>query len=96
MIKVKVQTNHKRRFTIPVPYVFLHIFRSFLTSKFLWDQINKQIQRQTKNDAFPKITIDPKIIKHFLSSVIDELQNYKGLVIVDVKLEDGTEVMVKI
>ncbi len=96
MIKVKVQTNNKHRFTIPIPYFFLHISRSFLTSKFLWEQINKQIHQKTKKNAFSKITIDPTIIKDFLSSIIDELQNYKGLVIVDVKLKDGTEVMVKI
>lgn len=96
MIKVKVQTNNKRRFTIPIPYVFLHIFRSFLTSKFLWEQINKQIHQQTKNNALSKITIEPTIIKDFLGSIIGELENYKGLVIVDVKLKDGTEVMVRI
>ncbi|MFO1446254.1 hypothetical protein KDN24_24225 [Bacillus sp. Bva_UNVM-123] len=96
MIKVKVQTSNKRRFTIPVPYVFLHLCQSFLTSNFLWEQINKKIHEQSKKKAFPNITINPKIVKHFLTPILEEIQNYKGLVIVDVKLKDGTEVMVKI
>ena len=95
MIKVKVQTNNKRRFTIPVPYVFLHIFRSFISTEFLWKQINKQINQHSKVKANPNISLDSKIIKHYLSPVIDELKNHKGLIIVDVQLKDGTKVMIK-
>lgn len=95
MIKVKVQTNNKRRFTILVPYVFLHMFRSFITSKFLWKQINKQINQHTKNKVYPNISLDSKIMKHFLGPVIDELRKHKDLVIVDVELKDGTKVMIK-
>ncbi len=95
MIKVKVQTNNKRRFTILIPYVFLHIFRSLITSEFIWKQINKQISQHTKNKDNLNISLDSKIMKHFLNPVIDELKNHKGLVIVDVQLQDGTKVMVK-
>jgi len=96
MIKVRVQTNNKRRFTIPVPYIFLNTFSSILSSQFLWRQINKMISQQSKNKSFPNITLDSKIVKHFVNSVLEELQHYKGLVIVDVRLKDGTEVMIKI
>jgi hypothetical protein len=96
MMKVKIQTDHKHRFTIPVPYSFLGIFSSLLSSKFLWRQANKWINHQAEYPVFSISPPDPKVIKHSLNSLIKELQYHKGLVIVDVKLEDGTEVRVQL
>lgn len=96
MIKVKIETDHKRKFTIPVPYSFLHVFGSLLSSKFLWRQADKWINHQSKKTTFSLVPLDSKMIKQFLISVIKELQHQKGLVLVDIKLQDGTKVMIKL
>jgi hypothetical protein len=96
MIKVKIQTDNKLRFTIPVPYGFLRVCGSLLSSKFFWRQANKWMNQQAEKTTSLIEPVDPKIIKHLLSSIITELQRYKGLELVDVKLQDGTKVMIKL
>jgi hypothetical protein len=96
MMKVKIQTDHKYRFTIPVPYSFLGIFGSLLSSKFLWRQANKWINYHLENPLFSTFPTDRKVVKHSLNSLIKELQYHKGLVIVDIQLEDGTKVRVQL
>ncbi|WP_047153439.1 hypothetical protein [Aneurinibacillus tyrosinisolvens] len=96
MIKVKIQTDNKRKFSIPVPYSFLRVFGSLLSSKFLWRQGNKWMNHQPEKITFSIVPLDPKMIKHFVSSIINELQHQKGLVIVDIKLQDGTQVTIKL
>lgn len=54
-------------------------------------QMDKGILRQKKIDfSFPFID------KEMLKPIIKELQNYKGLVLVDVKAQDGTEVKIRL
>ncbi|WP_078410612.1 hypothetical protein [Priestia abyssalis] len=96
MIKINIQTDNKRKFTIPVPYSFLRVFISLLSSKFLWRQANKWLNRQSEKTAAWPVSLDPSMIKHYLNPIIKELQHQKGLVLVDVKLQDGTKVTIKL
>jgi hypothetical protein len=96
MLQLKVKTKEVR-FTIPVPYAILHFGISILSSKILHNQMNKWLNHQNehKNDQQFSLTI-PQIDKKLLKLVIKELQKHKGLVLVDVKANDGTEVLVKV
>lgn len=96
MMKINIQTDNKRKFTIPVPYSFLRIFGSLLSSKFLWRQANKWLNRQSEKTTVSLVPLDQNVIKHNLNFIIKELQHQKGLVLVDVKLQDGTKVMIKL
>ena len=96
MMTVNIKTNHSRRFTIPVPYSFLYVFSSLLSSKFLWRQVDRWIQHRLGHTAFSIAPLDATMIKSFLSVVITELKQQRGLVIVDVTLQDGTQVMIRL
>lgn len=90
-VKVKAKDV---RFTVPVPYAVLTIVLSILTSKWIQQQVNKWTKAY-----FNRKKIDftfPLIDKEMLKPIIKELQNYKGLVLVDVKAQDGTEVKVRL
>lgn len=93
MMHVKVKAKDVR-FTVPVPYTVLIIVLSILTSKWIQQQANKWTTAY-----FDKKKIDftfPLIDKEMLKPIIKELQNFKGLVLVDVKAQDGTEVKVRL
>ncbi|GGE57772.1 hypothetical protein GCM10007140_05170 [Priestia taiwanensis] len=81
-IKVKAKNV---RFTIPVPYAMLNIAISIFHSKLVQQNVSK------KTD-FPFQQLDKKMLK----SIVKDLKNYKGLVLVDVKAKDGTEVKVRL
>lgn len=93
MLYIKVKTKDVR-FTIPVPYAILTICNSILSSKFLHQQANKWTKEHFERKKLD-FTI-PQIDKETLKPIIQELKNYKGLVLVDVKAKDGTEVKVKL
>lgn len=93
MMHVKVKTKDIR-FTIPVPYVIVNVAISILTSKFIQQNINKWTK-----EHFEKNKIDfsfPLIEKKTLQPIFKELKNNKGIVLVDVKAKDGTEVKVRL
>lgn len=93
MMHVKVKAKDVR-FTVPVPYTVLTIVLFILTSKWIQQQANKWTKAY-----FDRKNIDftfPLIDKEMLKPIIKELQNYKGLVLVDVKAQDGTEVKVRL
>lgn len=93
MMHVKVKAKDVR-FTVPVPYAVLTIVLSTLTSKWIQQSVNKWTKAY-----FDRKKIDfsfPFIDKEMLKPIIKELQNYKGLVLVDVKAQDGTEVKVRL
>ena len=96
MMTVKIKTNHSRRFTIPVPYGFLYVFSSLLSSKILWRQVDMWIRHRLGRTDFSIAPLDATVIKRFLSVVITELKQQRGLVIVDVTLQDGTQVMIRL
>lgn len=93
MMHVKVKTKDIR-FTIPVPYVILNVAISILTSKFIQQNLNKWTK-----EHFEKNKIDfafPLLDKKTLQPIVKEMKNYKGIVLVDVKAKDGTEVKVRL
>lgn len=93
MLHIKVKTKDVR-FTIPIPYAILTICISILCSKFLHQQANKWTK-----EYFERKKLDftiPMIDKETLKPIINELKNQKGIVLVDVKAMDGTEVKVKL
>ncbi|GHI00946.1 hypothetical protein [Neobacillus kokaensis] len=89
MLKVRVKVND-RKFSIPVPYAVLNLASLIITSKRVNRFINKAIEKDDSKFIFPDI--DRKDLKPFLH----ELSRYKGLVLVETRLKDGTEVEVKL
>jgi plasmid replication initiation protein len=82
------------RFTIPVPYALLNMAISILSSKFIQQNLNKwtkeHFERKKLDFTFPLID------KEMLKPIVKELKNYKGIVLVDVRAKDGTEVKVRL
>ncbi|MBD8070727.1 hypothetical protein [Bacillus sp. PS06] len=93
MLTIKVKTKDTR-FTIPIPSVILNVAVSILSSKLLQRQMEKWTKdhRERKN---VDITI-PQIDKNILKPILKELKKHKGLVLVDVKTSDGTEVKIRL
>jgi plasmid replication initiation protein len=93
MLHIKVKAKDVR-FTIPVPYAILNIVISILSSKFLQKNVNKwtkeHFERKKLDFTFPHID------KNMLKPIVKELKNYKGIVLVDVRAKDGTEVKVRL
>ncbi|WP_042473321.1 hypothetical protein [Bacillus ndiopicus] len=93
MMHVKVKAKSVR-LTIPIPYAILNIIISILSSKLLQQNANRwtkeYFERKKLDFTFPQI--DKKTIK----PIVKELKNYKGMVLVDVKAADGTEVKVRL
>ena len=91
MMHVKVKSKGVR-FTVPIPYAILNIVISILSSKLILRIANKWTK-----EPFERKKIDftfPQIEKEMLKPIVNELKNYKGIVLVDVKANDGTEVKV--
>lgn len=93
MLNVNVKTKGIK-FTIPVPYVLLNIGISILTSKMLIRHANKWSKPQLDKKKI-SFTI-PSIDKTELKRIIQELKKHKGLELVNVKAQDGTEVIVRL
>ena len=93
MLHVKVKAKDVR-FTIPIPYALLNIGISILSSKFLHQQANKWTKEHFERKKLD-FTI-PLIDKETLKPIVKELKNHKGIVLVDVKAKDGTEVKVRL
>lgn len=93
MMHVKVKTKGLR-FNIPMPYAILNIGISILSSELLQRSLNKwtkeHFERKNLDFTFPFIE------KKTLKPIVKELKNYKGIVLVDVKAKDGTEVKVRL
>lgn len=91
MLHVKVKAKDVR-FTIPIPYAILTLCNSILSSKFVHQQANKWTKEHFERKKLD-FTI-PQIDKEMLKPIIKELKHHKGIVLVDVKAKDGTEVKV--
>ncbi len=89
MLKVKLKVNNKR-FSIPVPYAVLNIGSLLITSKRVNRLINKAIEKDGSKFSFPQIE------RRDLKPLLLGLSKHKGLVLVETKLKDGTEVEVKL
>jgi len=89
-MKIKIKVNAKR-FIIPVPYAFLHLFIGILTSKRILMFVNHAIEKNAKK----KFQI-PSINKDDLKPLLRELSKQRGLLLVETSLKDGTEVSVRL
>jgi len=93
MIHVKVKTKEVR-FSIPIPYALLNVAISVAFSKFIQKNADKwtkeHFKRKGLNFTFPLID------KRLLKPIVKELKKHKGMVLVDVKAADGTEVRVRL
>ncbi|MGM0867474.1 MAG: hypothetical protein ACQEWF_22695 [Bacillota bacterium] len=91
MLHLKVKAKDVR-FTIPIPYAILNIGISILSSKLFHQNVNKwtkeHFERKKLDFTFP--LIDKKTLK----PIVKELKNHRGIVLVNVKATDGTEVKV--
>ncbi|WP_107841740.1 hypothetical protein [Metasolibacillus meyeri] len=93
MMHIKMKTKGFR-LIIPVPYLLLKIAVAILSSAFISRQINKWIDASAENAKkhFPF----PLLEKETLIPLIKDLKNYKGLTLVDIKAQDGTELSIKL
>jgi hypothetical protein len=89
MINVRIKVKLKK-YTIPIPYGFLSIIGSLLTSKSVTRLVNKAIKKDGHSITLPEIKKDE------LVPLIKALSEYKGLVMVETKFHDGTEVWVRL
>lgn len=90
MIKIKIKVNAKR-FIIPIPYTFLHLFIRILTSKRLLALVNHAIEKKAKKRfQIPYINSDD------LKPLLRELSEQRGLLLVETSLKDGTEVSIRL
>ncbi|WP_286228836.1 hypothetical protein [Neobacillus mesonae] len=89
MLKVRVKVKD-RKFSIPVPYAVLNLASLIITSKRVNRFINKAIEKDDSKFIFPEID------RNDLKPLLQGLSKYKGLVLVETRLKDGTEVEVKL
>ena len=93
MLHVRVKSKDVS-FSVPVPFMILNIGISILCSKMLQQLVNKRSKEYIEKKKIPFVI--PPLDKSSLKRIIDELKNYKGLVLVDIKAKDGTEVKIKL
>ncbi|NYE04379.1 hypothetical protein F4694_001123 [Bacillus niacini] len=89
MLKVKVKAKDIR-FSIPVPYGVLNLVSLIITSKRITRLINKAIEKDGSKFIFPEIE------RKDLKPLLQGLSKYSGVILVDTKLKDGTEVEVRL
>jgi len=93
MLQITVKTKDVR-FTIPIPNAILNMGISILSSKFFQQHIHEWTKEHLERKKLD-FTI-PLIDKKMLKPILQELKSHKGLLLVDVKAKDGTEVKVRL
>ena len=96
MINVKIRTSNNVKLSIPVPYSILKAGSFILGSKRVHQQLHKWANQDLEQKNIPILPFSALLNKKLLNEVIDELSNCKGIVLVDAKLQDGTEVIVRL
>ncbi|GAA0344945.1 hypothetical protein GCM10008967_39230 [Bacillus carboniphilus] len=89
MLKVKVKVKDKR-FLIPVPYAVLSLASLIITSKRMIRLINKAIEKDGGKFIFPEIE------RKDLKPLLQGFSKNRGVILVETKMKDGTEVVVKL
>lgn len=89
MLKVKVKAKDIR-FSIPVPYGVLNLVSLIITSKRINRLINKAIEKDGSKFIFPEIE------RKDLKPLLQGLSKHSGVILVETKLKDGTEIEVKL
>lgn len=110
MMIVKVKSKD-HAFTIPVPYSVLRMGSGILTSnlvrRIMKDWLNKYSGHASQKYDFDSDSsrfgielvlsiLENRNTKQAIRQFIEELQRYKGTVLVDVLAKDGTEVWIKL
>jgi hypothetical protein len=93
MLHIRVKSKDVS-FSVPVPFMILNLGISILCSKMLQKQVNEWSREYIEKKKIPFVI--PPLDKSALKRIIDELKNYKGIVLVDIKAQDGTEVKIKL
>ncbi len=93
MLYVKVK-DKQFRFTLLIPYPMVTFAISVLPAKFFDRHVSKRAQVYGKSKELD-FTMPP-IDKEILKTLVKELKNHKGTVLIDVKTKDGTEVKVRL
>lgn len=95
MIKIKIKTS-KIAFFLPVPYTILKAASSILASKKFQNQMHKWSNQDFERKPIPAEVFNTLLNKQLMNEIIRELGKHKGTVLVDARLHDGTEVIVKL
>lgn len=93
MLDVMVKTKDVR-LSIPVPYAFLNLGVLILSSNTLYRIINNLLKEHLKGQKI-SLTIPP-IDKKALKPIVNELKRHKGMVLVHVNSQDGSEIKIKL
>lgn len=93
MLHVRVKSK-KVKFSVPVPFMILNIGIAILCSKMLQRKVNEWSREYIEKKKI--LYVIPPLDKSILKPIIDELKNNKGIVLVDIKVKDGTEVKIKL
>ena len=97
MIHVKIKTDQNLKLNIPIPYAILQAGCSLLSSELVLPQLTKWTTQYSDNKSTASfMPLNSKLSKQMIKQTIRELRHHKGLVIVDVKMKDGTEVFVRL
>lgn len=59
-------------------------------------QLHKWSNQDHEHNNFPMIPFQAILNKQLMKEIINDLSHYKGLVLVDIKMQDGTEVTVRL
>lgn len=95
MMKIKIKTK-KIAFSLPVPYTILKAVSSILASNRFQSQMHKWANQDHEDNQVPAVLFTTLLNKQLLNELILELSKHKGTLLVDARLHDGTEVMVKL
>ncbi|MFQ3544430.1 hypothetical protein Q7A53_10095 [Halobacillus rhizosphaerae] len=93
MVKLKIRTSPtSRNYLIPIPYPLLHLAIGIATSRWLRAIINRSIRDREEGEKFQI----PDISRQDLKPLLKQLKKHKGLKLVDIVSEDGSEVSIKL
>jgi hypothetical protein len=96
MLKIKIKTSNKIAFSLPVPYTVLKAASTILASEKFKNQMHKWASQDSEHKHVPAAIFDTILNKQLMNEMIRELGKHKGTVLIDARLHDGTEVMVKL
>jgi hypothetical protein len=95
MMKIKIKTD-KIAFSLPVPYTILRAASSILASKRFQSQMHKWANQDLQHNQVPAELFTTLLNRQLMNELIRELGKHKGTLLVEARLHDGTEVMVKL
>ncbi|MBL4953066.1 hypothetical protein JK635_12685 [Neobacillus sp. YIM B02564] len=93
MLHVRVKSKDVS-FSVPIPSMILNLGISILCSKMLQQHVNEWSKAYIEKSKIPFVI--PPLDKSALKRIVDELKNHKGIVLVDIKAKDGTEVKIRL